>query len=179
MSKPLNVLERSIFASRWMLAATSLGLSWGLALYLYKFCQELWHMTSEIGELSSEKTMLYLLGLVDIAMLSNLVVMISIGGYSIFVREIDPKMITNRPRFMNHITASGLKVKMGSSLIGVSSIHLLKQFVETSEASNIDASSWHKIGILVLVHLVFVVSTVALAYIDKPHPVSEIKVNNS
>jgi uncharacterized protein (TIGR00645 family) len=178
MSKPLSFIERSIFASRWLLVVTSLGLSVGLALYAYKFCQELWHMASEIGELNSEKTMLYLLGLVDIAMLANLVVMISIGGYSIFVREIDPKTIENRPRFMNHITASGLKVKMGSALIGVSSIHLLKKFVETAESSNVDAANWHKIGILVGIHLVFVVSTFALAYIDRPYPVVENKNNH-
>lgn len=178
MSKPLTLIERSIFASRWMLAITSMGLSVGLALYIFKFCQELWHMSSGISELTSEKTMLYLLGLVDIAMLANLVVMISIGGYSIFVREIDPKTISNRPRFMNHITASGLKVKMGSSLIGVSSIHLLKQFVETAELPTVDATNWHKIGILITIHLVFVVSTFALAYIDRPYPVVENKNNH-
>jgi len=156
------------------MAVMSLGLSIGLALYTFKFCQELYHMASTIQSATSEMTMLALLGLVDIAMVSNLVVMIAIGGYSIFVREINPKDIENRPRFMNHITASGLKVKMGSSLIGVSSIHLLKRFVETAE-HNGSGTDWNQIGALLAIHGIFVVSTIALAYIDRPYPSKEEK----
>lgn len=125
-------------------------------------------MTIKIQELSSEMTMLALLGLVDIVMVCNLVIMIAIGSYSIFIREISPDAITNRPRFMNHITASGLKVKMGSSLIGVSSIHLLKKFIETSDANNV--VNWNSVGALLAIHGIFILSTLALAYIDRPFP---------
>jgi len=178
-TKTLNLVESTLFASRWILFLLYLGLCIGLALYSYKFVQELLLMAKNIQELTTELTMLSLLGLVDIAMVGNLVIMIAIGGYSIFIREINPEHISNRPRFMNHITASGLKVKMGSSLIGVSSIHLLKKFIETAE--NHDGHSttdWSKIGVLLAIHGVFVVSTVALSYIDRPHPKDDNKTGN-
>lgn len=167
---PLNFAEKALFTSRWLLYVLYLGLSIGLGLYCYKFCIELWHMASEIQSLSTEMTMLALLGLVDIAMVANLVIMIAIGSYSIFIREISPDSIANRPRFMNHITASGLKVKMGSSLIGVSSIHLLKKFIESAENHQGHGADWNTIGILLSIHGIFIVSTIALAYIDRPHP---------
>jgi len=167
---PLNFAEKALFTSRWILYVLYSGLSIGLVLYCYKFCVELWHMALEIQSLSTEMTMLSLLGLVDIVMVANLVIMIAVGSYSIFIREISPDSITNRPRFMNHITASGLKVKMGSSLIGVSSIHLLKKFIESAENHHANSSDWNSIGILLAIHGIFIISTIALAYIDRPHP---------
>lgn len=166
--KLLSTIEHLLFTSRWILIITSFGLNIGLVFYAIKFCQELWHMAATFLHADSETVMLALLGLVDIAMLANLVIMISLGSYSIFIREIDPKTVTNRPRFMNHITASGLKVKMGSSLVGVSSIHLLKKFIETADENN--ETDWLRITILIVIHLIFVVSTFALAYIDRPYP---------
>lgn len=167
-SKTISFIEKFLFSSRWLLAILYAGLCSALLLYTYKFGIELWHMIYSIQEMSSEHTMLALLGLVDISMVANLVTMIVIGGYSIFIREINPHVIENRPRFMNHITASGLKVKMTSSLMGISSIHLLKKFIESAESSA-DTLNWTKIGILLAIHGMFVVSTVALSYIDRPH----------
>lgn len=172
--EPLNLAERCLFVGRWMLFVLYLGLCVGLALYSYKFVIELWHMATNIQSLSTEMTMLALLGLVDIVMVANLVIMIAIGSYFIFIKEISPNSIPDRPRFMNHITASGLKVKMGSSLIGVSSIHLLKKFIETADGSHTNSPfDWNRMGALLSIHAIFIVSTIALAYIDKQHPVTK------
>lgn len=175
----IRAIESFLFSSRWLLIVMYFGLSLGLALYSYKFLEELFHMTIGITHLTTEMTMLALLGLVDIAMVAHLVVMITIAGYSIFIREIDPNHIANRPRFMSHITASGLKVKMGSSLIGVSSIHLLKKFIELAETHDGHATlDWNKVGMLLAIHTIFIVSTIALSYVDGPHPVNEREENS-
>ncbi len=169
--KIIKTIESYLLSSRWLLIVMYIGLSIGLLLYSYKFVEELFHMLFKIKSLTTEVAMLSLLGLVDIVMVAHLVIMISIAGYSIFIRELDPKTISNRPRFMNRITASGLKVKMGSSLIGVSSIHLLKKFIEATEPNSI--LDWNKIGILLAIHAMFVFSTIALYYIDGPHAAKE------
>jgi len=173
-SRSVKIIESSLLSGRWILIVMYIGLIPGLLIYSYKFIEELLHMALNIRTLTTEMTMLGILGLVDIVMVANLVIMIAIGGYSIFIKELDPKLITNRPRFMNHITASGLKVKMGSSLIGVSSIHLLKKFIEIAESHEGHASlDWSKVGMLLAIHGIFVVSTIALAYVDGPHPVKD------
>jgi uncharacterized protein (TIGR00645 family) len=163
----INKFEKVLIGSRNILVVLYGGLALGLGAYSYKFMQELYELIISIHRVTTEIAMLSLLGLVDIVMLANLVVMIYVGGYSIFIKELNPKSISHRPRFMNHITASGLKVKMGSSLIGVSSIHLLKKFVEIAESH--EDINIVKICILIGIHLVFIVSTVALSYIDKPY----------
>lgn len=169
----ITAIEQYLMASRWVLAILCIGLSIGLICYCFKFCEDLIAMVSQFRVLTTEMMMLALLGLVDTVMVANLVVMVNIGGYSIFIKEIDAKEIKNRPRFMNNITSSTLKIKMGSSLIGVSSIHLLKLFIEAASSSNAERAmhppSWYFLSMVIVIHLVFVVSTVALAIIDRSH----------
>lgn len=163
----LSVIEFVLFGSRWLLLIPFIGLSVGLAIYCWKFAIELWEMILHVQTLTTEMTMLGILGLVDIAMVANLVIMVNIGGYFIFLRELKVDQIPNRPRFMNHITAGGLKTKMATSLVGVSSIHLLKKFIEAASEDKMHEITWKSISIMLVIHAIFIVSGVALAFIDR------------
>lgn len=169
----VRIIERFIFSSRWLLVILYTLLNVGLALYTFKFIEELWEMLRQIRTLNTEMAMLSLLSLVDITMVANLVVMVNVGGYSIFIREIDPRKFANKPRFMKNITSSGLKTKMGSSLVGVSSIHLLKLFIQAASASDGhgggEAPTWLHLSMALAIHLTFVVSTLVLAVIENSH----------
>lgn len=169
---PIYLIEQFILGGRWMLAILYALMNIGLAIYAGKFAIELYHMVAHMGELNTEMTMLALLGLVDIAMVANLVIMVNCGGYSIFVRELSPEEIPGRPRFMRSVTSSGLKIKMMSSLVGISSIHLLKQFIHASSGEEgVLPPTWNLLFMMIVLHLVFVASTVALALVDKlTHP---------
>lgn len=156
----INLAEKILFASRFLLVILYAGLTLGLAAYSYKFVEELWVMLSSLPHLTTETTMLALLGLVDITMVANLIVMSSIGGFSIFIKQIKTEGMENKPRFMNNITSSGLKVKMGSSLVGVTSIHLLKKFIEGN-------GTWQELSILLSIHGIFIISMLALYWVDK------------
>jgi len=163
----LTLVEGSLFLSRWLLLIPYLGLSIGLGIYCWKFALELWEMVIHVQTLTTETTMLGILGLVDIAMVANLVIMVNVGGYSIFIREINPDDVTHKPRFMNHITAGGLKTKMATSLIGVSSIHLLKKFIEAASIDRSHQVAWSGLAMLLVIHGLFIVSAIALAFVDK------------
>lgn len=146
-----------IFAGRWTIAPMYAGLLIALIIYSYKFCTLLAALVTQMFTISEEHLMLSVLSLVDISMVGNLIIMIMIGGYSIFLRRINLHGRENRPQWLDHINSGTLKVKMGTSLIGVSSIHLLKDFVgETG------INYKH-----IIIHLIFVASTLALAFTDK------------
>lgn len=164
-----NLLETILFGSRWLLFILYLGLSVGLGIYCYKFLVELWEMIVHASTLTTETTMVSILGLVDIAMVANLVVMTSIGSYSIFIKEINPEDIAHRPRFMNNLTAGGLKTKMATSLIGVSSIHLLKKFIEAASINPGESVDWKHLGMMLAIHGIFIISAIALGIIDHAH----------
>lgn len=153
---PANLLEKAIFESRWILAPMYLGLIVAETLYAYKFLEQLLEMCKHILTLSEEEMLLMLLGLVDFTMVANLVVMTMMGGYSIFIK----RMVVcrdQRPQWLDHVDSTTLKIKMGMSLVGVSSIHLLKTFVDA------DKANWHVLGMQISIHVLFVVSTVAMA----------------
>jgi uncharacterized protein (TIGR00645 family) len=171
-----SILERFLFSSRWLLGILYMGLSIAMGLYTIKFAIELYEMARNIMNSTTEMAMLSLLNLVDITMVANLVVMVILGGYSIFIKEINPDSFENRPRFMKNITSSGLKIKLASSLVGVSSIHLLKKFIESaSDAGITNQMYWNSLSKVIALHLVFVVSMIALWIVDKHHhtPASE------
>jgi len=163
-------VENILFASRWFLVLLYIGLTLGLGIYCFKFSEELISMMWNFSTITTETAMLGILGLVDITMVANLIIMVTIGGYSIFIREIDPNAVNNRPRFMSNITAGGLKTKLATSLIGVSSIHLLKKFIESASESGTHHLNWYTLGMLLAIHFIFIVSAIALALIDYiPH----------
>ena len=156
-----EILEGLIFSSRWLQAPLYAGLIVGGLLYAYKFIKELLHLCATITEITESALMLGVLGLVDITMVANLLIMVIIGGYSTFVSKMNIESHEDRPEWLKKVDAGTLKVKLAGSLIGVSGIHLLKTFINI-ENQDIERVKWQ-----VVIHLVFLVSSVMLAYTEK------------
>ena len=125
-----QVIEKIIFASRWIQAPIYLGLVAGAVIYCIKFLEQLVHMFEHAEQFGEEEMMLAMLGLVDTTMVINLVYMVLVGGYGMFVSKIDLQDHPDRPEWLDHANSTTLKIKLISALIGVSGIHLLKTFIE-------------------------------------------------
>ena len=160
-NKVESAFEKIIFASRWLQAPLYAGLIIGGVLYAYKFIVELIHLCATINELTETAMMLGILTLVDITMVANLLIMVVIGGYSTFVSRLDIDKHEDKPEWLQKIDAGTLKVKLAGSLVGVSGIHLLITFIniKSYESENI---MWQ-----VIIHVVFLLSSVMLAYSEK------------
>ncbi len=132
--KPLNPtlspLSRLIFASRWLQLPLYLGLIVAQGVYVFLFGKELWHLIHETPTLSEQDIMLIVLGLIDVVMISNLLMMVIVGGYETFVSRMNLAGHPDQPEWLSHVNASVLKVKLAMAIIGISSIHLLKSFIE-------------------------------------------------
>ena len=154
-------IEHTIFASRFLQIPIYLGLIIAQLAYTYTFGIELYHLTASATTLTEAQVIIIVLGLVDIAMVANLLQMIVIGGYSTFVSKLEVAAESiDKPEWLGHIDPSIMKVKLGMALIGISSIHLLRSFIDA------DHVSWDIIWKQLAVHGTFVVSTLALALID-------------
>ena len=157
-----------IFFSRWLQVPLYLGLIVAQALYVWQFMLELWHIAEGVFSghgLSEEQMMLGVLGLVDVVMIANLLIMVIVGGYETFVSRIRLDGHPDQPEWLSHVNANVLKTKLAMSIIGISSIHLLRSFIEARTiiaADGTDVLLWQTI-----IHLAFIVSAVALAWIDK------------
>jgi uncharacterized protein (TIGR00645 family) len=123
--------------------------------------QELWHLVSDVGHLSENDVMLLVLGLVDVVMIANLLIMVIIGGYETFVSRINLKGHPDQPEWLSHVNANVLKVKLAMAIVGISSIHLLQTFINASNISG-NTMLWQTV-----IHLTFVASAVSLALIDR------------
>ncbi|MBC7368590.1 MAG: TIGR00645 family protein [Undibacterium sp.] len=166
-----SLLEKAIFASRWLQAPLYVGLIIAQCVYVYQFFVELWHLMhlafGPAGAVKDPSTliMLNVLGLIDVVMIANLLIMVIIGGYETFVSRLHLDDHADQPEWLSHVNAGMLKVKLASALISISSIHLLKTFIEVRSpdfSAAPDAVMWQ-----VIIHLVFVLSAIALAYTDK------------
>jgi uncharacterized protein (TIGR00645 family) len=160
-NKTESVFEKIIFASRWIQAPLYFGLIVAGVLYAYKFLNELVHLCLSITEISESLLMLGVLTLVDITMVSNLVIMVIIGGYSTFVSQLDIDKHDDKPEWLKKVDAGTLKVKLAGSLVGVSGIHLLQVFV------NIKNHDPKNVMWQVIIHVVFLFSSIMLAYTEK------------
>jgi uncharacterized protein (TIGR00645 family) len=180
-----NGVEYFVFASRWVQAPIYIGLIIGSILYCGKFIGELVSMYSHmffatagagegIGHVnpgSKEGLMLDILGLVDMSMVANLVYMVVVGGWTMFVSNIDIDDHEDRPDWLDSTNANTLKIKLASSLVGVSGIHLLKTFIELSEDMQVNTNHvmWQ-----ILIHVTFLASALALALTERLlHPGGE------
>jgi uncharacterized protein (TIGR00645 family) len=152
-----------MFLSRWLQAPLYLGLIVAQAVYVWHFVLELWHLVHDtgVGKLDETDIMLVVLGLVDVVMIANLLIMVIVGGYETFVSRINLDGHPDQPEWLSHVNANVLKVKLATAIIGISSIHLLKTFIDASK-HDADTMMWQTI-----IHLAFVASAVALAYIDR------------
>ena len=156
-----NVFESVIFASRWIQAPIYGGLIVASLLYTYKFTLELVHLVLTVNEIKEEAVMLGILTLVDISMVLNLLIMVIVGGYATFVSRMHLEDHEDRPDWLEKIDAGTLKVKLAGALVGISGIHLLKSFI------NIENKDYAQVQWQIAIHVVFLFSTLMLAYTEK------------
>ena len=185
-SPRLNPLPALIFSSRWLQLPLYLGLIVAQAIYVWQFGVELVHLVDQVflgghaadaaaGAAAAEPEksaeiviMLIVLGLIDVVMISNLLVMVIVGGYETFVSRLRLDGHPDQPEWLSHVNASVLKVKLAMAIIGISSIHLLKTFIEIGDlgapGSNLTESGvmWQTI-----IHCVFILSAIGIAWTDK------------
>jgi uncharacterized protein (TIGR00645 family) len=162
-TRTLKPLPWLLFSSRWLQLPLYLGLIVAQGVYVVQFLRELWHLVG-IGvdrNIAETEIMLIVLGLIDVVMISNLLIMVIIGGYETFISRLGLEGHPDEPEWLSHVNANVLKVKLATAIIGISSIHLLKTFIN---ASNLDEKTmlWQ-----VLIHLTFLLSAVSIALVDR------------
>ncbi len=179
-SNRMNPLPALIFSSRWLQLPLYLGLIVAQGVYVFLFLKELWHLIHEAGSLSEQGIMLIVLGLIDVVMISNLLVMVIVGGYETFVSRLNLEGHPDQPEWLSHVNASVLKVKLAMAIIGISSIHLLKTFIEAGQlglplctpelaAANALCTKATATGVMwqTIIHCVFILSAIGIAWTDK------------
>ncbi len=182
-TSPLRPLPNLIFASRWLQLPLYLGLIAAQAVYVVHFLIELWHLVEAaagsqaglqalvtsigyksdvpIKALNETIIMLVVLALIDVVMISNLLIMVIVGGYETFVSRMGLQGHPDQPEWLSHVNASVLKVKLATAIIGISSIHLLKTFI------NADNYSEKVLIAQTVIHIAFLFSAMAIAYTDR------------
>ena len=185
-ASPLRPLPNLIFASRWLQLPLYLGLIAAQAVYVVHFLLELWHLveaaagskvalqqlissigykaTVEATNLNETIIMLVVLALIDVVMISNLLIMVIVGGYETFVSRMNLEGHPDQPEWLSHVNASVLKVKLATAIIGISSIHLLKTFINAQHYSE------KVIVAQTVIHITFLLSALAIAAADRIMP---------
>ena len=180
---PLRPLPNLIFASRWLQLPLYLGLSVAQAVYVLHFLVELTHLveaafgskdalealvtsigyktTAPVTSLNETVIMLVVLALIDVVMISNLLIMVIVGGYETFVSRMNLEGHRDQPEWLSHVNASVLKVKLATAIIGISSIHLLKTFI------NADNYTDRVLIAQTAIHITFLLSAMAIAATDR------------
>jgi uncharacterized protein (TIGR00645 family) len=167
-SHALRPLPLLIFSSRWLQLPLYLGLILAQCVYVFLFLKELWHLITHANSFGEQQIMLVVLGLIDVVMISNLLVMVIVGGYETFVSRLRLEGHPDQPEWLSHVNAGVLKVKLAMAIIGISSIHLLRTFIEASgigvEGSQVttDGVMWQTI-----IHSVFILSAIGIAWVDR------------
>ncbi len=161
LRSPMRPMSAILFGSRWLQLPLYLGLIVAQCVYVFHFMVELMHLVARVPNLGEADIMLIVLGLIDVVMISNLLIMVIVGGYETFVSRLNLQGHPDEPDWLSHVNANLLKVKLATAIIGISSIHLLKTFIN---AQNLDEKVlvWQT-----LIHITFVASAIAIAYIDK------------
>ncbi|MFK5970866.1 MAG: TIGR00645 family protein [Candidatus Marithrix sp.] len=172
-----NLIESILFGSRWLLAPFYLGLVGALVILLVKFVTKFIYIIPTIADASGTELILSILGLIDIVLIANLLLMIILSGYENFVSKIDAiKGHVDRPEWMGKVDYAGLKLKVISSIVAISSIELLKVFIHISEEGDKSLytgnSLWEiEVFWLIMLHITFVVSGLIFALTERTmHP---------
>jgi uncharacterized protein (TIGR00645 family) len=154
-------VENAMYASRWLLAPLYFGLSLGLLALVFKFFQEIFHVLPNVFALAESELILVLLSLIDMALVGGLLVMVMISGYENFVSQLDIDEGKEKLNWLGTMDSSSLKMKVAASIVAISSIHLLRVFMD---AKNTEPQylMWY-----VIIHMTFVVSAFAMGYLDK------------
>jgi len=156
-----KIIERTMYASRWLLAPIYFGLSLSLLALGIKFFQEIIHTVPHLIEITEADLVLKLLALIDLALVGGLLVMVMLSSYENFVSRLDIGEDAEKLSSLGKMDAASLKNKVASSIVAISSIHLLRLFMEAQEVAN-DKLMWY-----VIIHLTFVASAVAMGLLDK------------
>ncbi len=155
-----SILERGLFASRWLLAPFYIGLIGALMVLLVVFCKELWGFMSNFDGMGANDAILACLALIDISLAANLLVIVAFSGYENSVSKIDVGDEADQPSWKGKVDFTGLKIKLVVSIIAISGIHLLKVFMDIKKYTESEVY-W-----MVIIHLVFMVSGLLLALTD-------------
>src|SRR5829696_6337330 len=166
--KALRPIPLLIFSSRWLQLPLYIGLIVAQCVYVFLFLKELVHLVLHAAEFTEQQIMLVVLGLIDVVMISNLLVMVIVGGYETFVSRLHLQGHPDQPEWLSHVNAGVLKVKLATALIGISSIHLLKTFIEAGHVGT-DKTTYTTSGIVLqtVIHSIFILSAIGIAYVDR------------
>jgi uncharacterized protein (TIGR00645 family) len=163
-----RTISSFIFLSRWLQAPLYFGLIVAQGVYVYHFMMELLHLLQKVTTLTETEIMLVVLGLIDVVMIANLLIMVIVGGYETFVSRLNLQGHPDQPEWLSHVNAGILKVKLATALIGISSIHLLKTFINADKMiTDPKGGGWQSILWQVIIHVTFVLSAWMLAVIDR------------
>jgi uncharacterized protein (TIGR00645 family) len=164
----LAILPALIFSSRWLQLPLYLGLIVAQGVYVFLFLKELWHLVLGAMKFSEQEIMLVVLGLIDVVMISNLLIMVIVGGYETFVSRLELEKHPDQPEWLSHVNASVLKIKLAMAIIGISSIHLLRTFIYAGQLGKPD-SPYTETGVMwqAIIHTVFVLSAIGIAYVER------------
>jgi uncharacterized protein (TIGR00645 family) len=164
----LRPLPQLIFSSRWLQLPLYLGLIVAQGVYVVLFLKELWHLVEGAIKYTEQEMMLIVLGLIDVVMISNLLIMVIVGGYETFVSRLELERHPDQPEWLSHVNASVLKIKLAMAIIGISSIHLLRTFIYAGSLGKPD-SPFTETGVMwqAIIHGLFVLSAIGIAYVEK------------
>jgi uncharacterized protein (TIGR00645 family) len=164
----LRPLPQLIFGSRWLQLPLYVGLIVAQGVYVFLFLKELTHLVQHAVDFNEQQVMLMVLGLIDVVMISNLLVMVIVGGYETFVSRLGLEGHPDQPEWLSHVNASVLKIKLAMAIIGISSIHLLRTFIEAGNLGTpranftSEAVMWQTI-----IHVVFILSAIGIAMVER------------
>lgn len=186
---PLSFIPTLIFSSRWLQLPLYIGLIVAQGVYVILFVKELLHLIMHATSFGEQQIMLIVLGLIDVVMISNLLIMVIVGGYETFVSRLGLQGHPDQPEWLSHVNASVLKVKLAMAIIGISSIHLLKTFIAAGTLEGLpfckgdalvsaaqaaidgtvqSCSTLTTQGVMwqTIIHCVFILSAIGIAYTD-------------
>lgn len=168
LPRALRPLPTLIFSSRWLQLPLYMGLIVAQGVYVILFLKELWHLVSHAFDFSELQIMLVVLGLIDVVMISNLLIMVIVGGYETFVSRLGLENHPDQPEWLSHVNASVLKIKLAMAIIGISSIHLLRTFIEAG-ALDSGRGTLTATGVMwqTIIHCVFILSAIGIAWVDR------------
>ena len=132
------------------------------------FLKELWHLVLGATQFTEQEMMLIVLGLIDVVMISNLLIMVIVGGYETFVSRLELELHPDQPEWLSHVNASVLKIKLAMAIIGISSIHLLRTFIYAGSLGKSDVP-FTETGVMwqTIIHGLFILSAIGIAYVEK------------
>ena len=164
----LRPIPMLIFGSRWLQLPLYVGLIIAQGVYVVLFLKELWHLFAHAFDFSEQQIMLAVLGLIDVVMISNLLVMVIVGGYETFVSRLNLQGHPDEPEWLSHVNASVLKIKLAMAIIGISSIHLLRTFIYAGSLGK-EGGLYTETGVMwqALIHGLFVLSAIGIAFVER------------